>query len=370
LKDLYHSWIAQCTRQSATCPTPQPRPQFSGLLASVIIPTYNNLALTQDCLDAIQRQTAPGAYEIIVVDNGSTDGTPDFLRHLEELGQIRGILNPRNLGFAKACNQGAWAARREFLLFLNNDTVVTPGWLEELVRSAREHPQAAAVGAKLLYPDDTVQHAGVVISAEKKFFHIYQRVHKDHPAVNKERTFQSLTAACLLVRREPFFRMGGFDEKFHNGWEDVDLCLRFVQQGFQLWYNPRAVVYHLESKTPGRFDREAENSRLLISRWSQALVPDAEHYFHEDGISLERVKVKGELVAIMHDRNVNPFWDEARRLKNQGRLQEARDKYRQAWNFNPYDVRRRAIGLEWAEVLERLGERQEAVGGYVLCLKI
>jgi GT2 family glycosyltransferase/glycosyltransferase involved in cell wall biosynthesis len=357
---VYYSWIALSSRPPDVCPTPQPRPESDGVPASIIIPAWNNLALTRDCLEAIWRHTAPGTYEIIVVDNGSTDGTPEFLQGLEEHGQIRVVRNDNNLGFAPACNQGARAARGEFLLFLNNDTKVTSGWLEELIRSAREHPQVAAVGAKLLYPDDTVQHAGVTVSADKKFLHIYKNFHKDHPAVNKERTFRILTAACLLVKKEPFFQAGGFDENYHNGCEDVDLCLRFWQQGLELLYNPRAVVYHLESKTPGRFDREAENSQLVRSRWDQWLVPDFDHYYREDGISLEVLRVNARFKVTMHDSNPNPFWEEARSLENQGRLREAREYYRQAWNFNPYDARRRAIGVEWAEILAGLGEEQEA----------
>jgi len=358
--EVYRSFIDAPFRFLCAGPTPQTRTEPAAGLASVIIPTYNNLALTRSCLKSIQEHTSPGAYEIIVVDNGSTDGTPEFLREMARLGLVRVLLNNQNLGFGKACNQGAHAARGEFLLFLNNDTVVTPGWLEELVRGARENAQVAAVGAKLLYPDDTVQHAGVSIGDERKLFHIYKHFHKDHPAVNKERTFQCLTAACLLVKRRLFFQVGGFNEEFENGYEDVDLCLNLVHQGFRLLYNPRAVVYHLESKTPGRFDREAENSRLLVTRWRQALVPDSDHYFHEDGIFLEHLREHGQVLAIMHDSNDNPFWEEARRLKKQGRGQEARECYRQAWNFNPYDVRRQAILQEWVEVLEILGEQDEA----------
>ncbi len=154
LLGLYEAWLAESSRQTAAAPEPQTR--TDEVLASIIIPTCNNLDLTRDCLDSIQRHTAPGTYEIIVVDNGSTDGTPEFLQGLQDLGQIRVILNHINLGFAPACNQGARAARGEFLLFLNNDSQVTSGWLEELLESAQEHPRVAAVGAKLLYPDDTV----------------------------------------------------------------------------------------------------------------------------------------------------------------------------------------------------------------------
>ena len=98
----------------------------------------------------------------------------------------------------------------------------------------------------------------------------------------------------------------------------------------------------------------------MVSKWHQKLVPDADHYYHEDGISLELLKEHGEVLTIMHDSNNNPFWEEARNFKKQGRFQEARECYRQAWNFNPYDMRRRDIVQEWVELLEILGEQHEA----------
>ncbi len=328
---------------------------------AIIIPVFNNLELTRDCLDSIQRHTEPGSYEIIVTDNGSTDGTGQFLQEQAAQGKVRPIFNAANLGFARASNQGARAFTGEFLIFLNNDTRVTPGWLKELTGSAAPDVEIAAAGAKLLFPDDTVQHAGVAVSADKKVFHIYKYFHRDHPAVNKTREFQALTAACLLVKREAFFEAGLFDEDFINGFEDVDLCFKLGSRGWKLIYNPRSVVYHLESKTPGRHAREHENAIRLAARWFDRIRPDAESYYADDGIAIHSIRLTtGETAAFMYDPSENPFWREAVRLKQAGDLERALEQYVQALKFNPFDSRNWLIGAESADLLEQLGKPREA----------
>src|SRR6185295_9859186 len=129
---------------------------------------------------------------------------------------VRTLRRDHNGGFAVACNDGAAAARGELLVFLNNDTEPRPGWLDALVEHADAHAEAAAVGAKLLFPDDTVQHAGVVICQDGRPRHLYAGFPADHPAVEKPRAFQAVTAACMLVRRDAFDRAGGFDQDFRN----------------------------------------------------------------------------------------------------------------------------------------------------------
>src|SRR5438876_3270570 len=130
--------------------------------SSVIVPVYGQAALTRQCLDNLlaSRDGREGP-EIVVVDDGSADETPELLREYGD--RIRVVRHERNLGFAAACNDGAVAASGEALVFLNNDTIPQPGWLDALLACGHEHPRAAVVGAKLLFPDDTVQHAGVVI---------------------------------------------------------------------------------------------------------------------------------------------------------------------------------------------------------------
>ena len=220
---------------------------------SIVIPVWNNLELTRQCLESIWQNTPADSFEVIVVDNGSTDCTTEFLYQEQTAGRLRAVFNKQNLGFAKACNQGARAARGDYLVFLNNDTIVTQDWLEELINCAKKDGSIAIVGAKLLFPDDTVQHAGAVFNNYKKVYHIYRNFHKDHPAVNKEREFQTITAACMLIKKDLFFKAGLFEEGYQNGFEDVDLCLTIKRLGYKIFYTPKSVVYHLESKTPGRF---------------------------------------------------------------------------------------------------------------------
>jgi|GEM_PF-1327582 len=329
---------------------------------SIIIPVFNNLDYTRACLESIHRQTSDrDAWEIIVVDNGSTDGTAAFLAAEAAAGRLRLLTNRDNLGFAPACNQGARAAQGKYLLFLNNDTKVLSGWLEELVGCAQKDDRIAAVGSKLLYPDDTIQHAGVIFNSHKKVFHIYQQFDKDHPAVNKEREFQAVTGACMLVKKTLFFAAGLFDERYHNGFEDLDLCLTLRKKGYRIVYNPRSVVYHYESKTPGRHDREFANSQLLASKWYDQIVPDDEIYYREDGLRLEIVTDDGNCRTIfLHDSNENPFWKKALESKQRGDYHQAREYYLRAYKFNPYDPRTSDIAAELAELYEIMGEYADA----------
>jgi GT2 family glycosyltransferase/tetratricopeptide (TPR) repeat protein len=263
---------------------------------SIIIPVWNKQELTQQCLSSLAEVTDAVDYEVIVVDNGSTDGTQHFLGQLA--GDLRIIRNNENLGFAKACNQGAKAARGEFLVFLNNDTVPLKGWLSALVEEVRSHADVGVVGSKLLYEDGTIQHAGVAFSREWYVpYHIYRGVPADAPQVSRRREFKCVTAACMLVRREAFFSAGGFDEGYRNGFEDVDLCLQIGQRNWKVIYQPKSVLYHLESRTPGRKTHEKDNSRRLLDRWGHCWwLPDEDWVHLEDGYELHTM-VKGDQLS-------------------------------------------------------------------------
>jgi len=159
------------------------------------------------------------------------------------------------------------------------------GWLEALVRHADGHPNAAAVGSKLIYPNDTIQHAGVVFDAEGWPRFLYAGLPADHAAVNTSRRFQAVSSACALVRREPFMWVGGFDTGFSNGFEDVDLCLRFGELGHDVCYCHESVLYHLGAIS--RDERpllDAHNCRLYHSRWAYRVQPDDMHYYVRDGM--------------------------------------------------------------------------------------
>jgi len=255
---------------------------------SIIIPTYNKVGYTRRCLEALATNTPDHLYEVIIVDNGSTDATRTLLKDLE--GDVKVILNPQNQGFARACNTGAQVAEGEFLLFLNNDTEPLPGWLENLLRVATTEHQLGAVGCKLLFPDNTVQHAGVVIGFDATSgglapYHLYYRFDTLHPLVNKPRELQAVTGACLLIPRNVFFQVGGFDEQFYNGYEDVDLCLRLRERGYRVVYTPWAQLIHHESVSgPERFRKFRENLDILNTRWSGRISPDDTRIYLEDGL--------------------------------------------------------------------------------------
>jgi len=248
---------------------------------SVIIPTFNNITFTTKCTRSIISAKNDFYKEILIVDNGSTDNTPGIIKNLHP--KINVIRNTTNLGFAKACNQGAHCASGDMLIFLNNDTEVTAGWVTSLVDCITSNRNTGIVGCKLLYPDSTVQHAGVAFSSTK-VHHIYRNFSPLHPATNKSREFQAVTAACMLVPRKLFFSLGGFDEAFINGFEDLDFCFRARSKGLKVLYTPKSVVIHHESKTPGRHDHHAHNARLFASRWQHSIIHDLDEIYAKDGL--------------------------------------------------------------------------------------
>ncbi|MCE3223970.1 MAG: protein of unknown function, putative Glycosyl transferase [Nitrospira sp.] len=262
---------------------------------SIIIPVWNNALLTRQCLTALAQVTDGVTFEVVVVDNGSTDGVQDFLQTLG--GDIQVIRNQDNLGFAKACNQGARAARGEYLVFLNNDTIPLQGWLAPLIEEVRAHSDVAVVGSKLLYEDGTIQHAGVAFSREWFLpYHIYRGVDAHAACVSRRRELECVTAACMLVRRDVFAHVGGFDEGYRNGFEDVDLCLKIREQKWKIVYQPQSVLYHLESRTPGRKAHDSDNSRRLQERWGDSWwLADEDRIHFEDGYALQTYITEGKL---------------------------------------------------------------------------
>jgi len=251
---------------------------------SVVIPVHNHAGLTRQCLDTLlMRDDNDPTFEIIVVDDASTDETPGLLTSYRD--RLRVVTLDSNRGFAGACNAGAGAARSELLVFLNNDTVPTHGWLTALFHYADAHPAAGVIGSKLLFPDDSVQHAGIVFGSNGLHHHIYAGFPKDHPAVNVSRQFQAVTAACCLVRRRAWDDAGGFDTSFINGWEDVDLCLRLGAAGMEIHYCHESVVYHLDKATRGPDSPgEHHNRELFQQRWGDRVERDSIRFYSDDGL--------------------------------------------------------------------------------------
>lgn len=238
---------------------------------SFVIPLHNALPLTQECLRTL-RATLPAdlEHEIIFVDDASSDGTVAWLDTLAP--PCRSLRNERNLGFAATCNRGAAAARGEWLVLLNNDLVLLPGWFEPLF-AAREATRAGAIGNVQLRVDNgVIDHSGIVVLPTGKLAH-------ERPlrlaAVQSETTrmVPAVTAACWLIRRRLFLDAGGFDTAFVNGGEDVDLCFRLRRSGYVTYVATRSVVRHHVSASRGPTGRRDElNSRLLAQRWRDELI--------------------------------------------------------------------------------------------------
>ncbi|HMK56237.1 MAG TPA: glycosyltransferase [Dissulfurispiraceae bacterium] len=241
---------------------------------SIIILNWNKLYYTQNCIASIEQHTSYPAYEIILFDNGSTE--PDTDAFLSAIGH-QVIRSPQNLGFAKGNNRAAEAAEGDLILFLNNDTVVHDKWLDAMVNMIEAYPKCGIVGSKLLYPDNTIQHVGVAFDHKGNCVHPFKRYPADFREVLIPGEREAVTGACLLMRREIFRAVGGFDEGYLHGSEDIDLCLKVRKLGLTVMYCPDSVVTHYEQislKDQGsRYKKRTtrRNRKLFMSRWGSIL---------------------------------------------------------------------------------------------------
>lgn len=239
---------------------------------SFIIPLYNCLPLTQAMLASLRETLPPGLdCEIIFVDDGSTDGTRAWLKDLP--APCRTILNEKNLGFAGACNRGAASATGGLLFFLNNDLVFLPRWLEPMLAAFDRFPDAGLVGnVQLNAATGAVDHAGIYFNHQGKPAH-----RTDLPATTRWlgwpawRAVDALTGACFALRRAVWQQLGGFDEAFINGSEDIDLALRASAAGLHHHVALRSVVRHHVSSSAGRNLRNEQNTYRLVQRWTEPI---------------------------------------------------------------------------------------------------
>ncbi|WP_122314816.1 glycosyltransferase [Pseudomonas cichorii] len=255
-------------------PLPQPEP-----LVSLIIPTRNAGSLVKQCIDSIQNLTTYRAYEIIVVDNGSDD--PESLAYFEWLREQAGISVLRDDGpfnYSALNNQAVKLARGELIGLINNDIeVITPEWLEEMVALALQ-PNVGAVGARLWYPDERLQHGGVILGVggiaahSHKFLSRYEYGYFGRAVLIQE--FSAVTAACLVIRKSLFEQVDGLDEKnLKVAFNDVDFCLRIREAGYVNVWTPFAELYHHESATRGFEDSPEKQQRFsqeigyMLERW-------------------------------------------------------------------------------------------------------
>jgi GT2 family glycosyltransferase len=216
---------------------------------SIIIPVMNQLPFTRNCLDALYRRTQRRLYELIIVDNGSTDGTQDYMNL--QTHPLRYLRNETNLGFAQACTIGAEAARCEWVLFLHNDTLPQQGWLEALIDLAASDSQIGAVGARLLWPNGMLQESGGIVFSDASTCHIGNRDDPSKDLYNKVYEVDFCSSSCLLVRRNVFLNLKGFDTQyFPHYYECEDLCFTLRSHNYRVMYCPDSLVIHYEGMTP------------------------------------------------------------------------------------------------------------------------
>ena len=255
---------------------------------TVIVPTRNKLDLLRTCVDGVSRTSYP-ALHLLIIDNGSDE--PDTLAYLDQLEQsgveVLRIAGPFN--YAAMNNAAAAGCASEYLCFLNNDVeILETDWLRWLVQEA-VRPDIGAVGARLLYPDHSVQHAGVVIGMGQAAGHAHrferQGAFGYFARSQLPQRVSAVTAACLVVAREKFLAVGGFDEvNFPVAFNDVDLCLRLNERGWQSYYEPRATLIHHESKSRGKDKSKAKRARFageleaLKRRWRTDEIRDPFHH--------------------------------------------------------------------------------------------
>jgi GT2 family glycosyltransferase len=280
---------------------------------SVIIPVFNKADFTFECLRSLLREVDFAGTEVIVIDNASTDETREMLSHFR--GLVRVVENEENRGFVDACNQGAAEARGRYLVFLNNDTVVLPGWLEALVETAEREARAGAVGSLLLYPDGRVQEAGGVVWSNGAAYHYGWGKSSEDRRFTFAREVDYCSGASLLVRRELFERLGGFDRRYAPAYyEDADLCMGVRSLGHVVVYQPDSRLYHFEGATAGTDPHAGFRRFLPINRvkfydkWRDVL---ARCHHPEDPARAERAANRrwGRQVAVFDDRVPTPDRD-------------------------------------------------------------
>ena len=251
----------------------------------IIIPTRDSAGLVEQCVESIRQKSSYPNFRITIIDNGSVQQeTHDLFARLQEDERIKVVRDDSPFNYSALNNRIALASTADFVCLMNNDIeVINANWLEEMVSVALQ-PNVGAVGAKLLYPDDTIQHGGVVLGVGG----IASHAHKHFPntmagyfaRARLRNAMSAVTAACLLIRQSIYQEVNGLDEALHVAYNDIDFCLRVRQAGYRNVWTPYAELYHHESATRGaedtpekisRFNKESE---LVRQRWGDLLLND------------------------------------------------------------------------------------------------
>lgn len=245
---------------------------------SIIILNWNKLDYLKQCIENAVKNTDYPNYEIVILDNASTEaGTKEYLSSLPH----KTITSPVNLGFAKGNNEAVKHATGEYLLLLNNDTIPKHDWLTPMIELILNNPECGIVGSKLLYPDGTIQHIGIYLDYKGKRNHYFERYPEDIPEANKIRECEAVTGACLLIKKSVFSLVGGFDERYIQGVEDIDLCFKVRELGYKVFFCPQSVLIHFEGISHKDLDDKQRkkvkrmmnknNEKIFYEKWGEKI---------------------------------------------------------------------------------------------------
>ena len=266
-------------------------------LVSIVIPTKDHADVLKRCIDSIREKTTWPSWEIVLVENNSTEA--ETFRYYETLkadSRVRLVTYQGGFNYSAINNFGVRHAQGQYYLLLNNDIeVITPDWIERMLMFA-QRPDVGAVGAMLYYPDDTVQHAGVILGIGGVAGHAHKYFKRGEPGfmyrLRVAQNLSAVTAACMLVRREVWEAVGGLDEQLAVAFNDVDFCLRVRQAGYLVVWTPHAELYHYESRSRGKENTLEKQQRFageiafFHQRWDAVL--DAGDPYYNPNLTLKR----------------------------------------------------------------------------------
>ncbi|MCL5267267.1 MAG: glycosyltransferase [Bacteroidetes bacterium] len=284
-------------------------------LVSIILLVYNKLGFSKRCIESILATVNYSNYEIVVTDNASTDGTYEYMSELaNRLEKVRYVRNDSNLGFVGGCNTGVANARGEYVILLNNDTIVNKGWLESLVEFAMKTPDCGAVGSKLIYPDGRLQEAGGIIFSDGNGWNYGRGMSPYDPKYNFVREVDYISGASLMVRKDLWDEIGGLDDRFSPAYfEDSDLCFEVRKHGYKVYYEPKSSIIHFEGTTngtdvnTGRKRYQIINRPKFVEKWEKEL---SEHYPNDPRI-VEKASSRGIIGRIFVTDPSLPMFDRA-----------------------------------------------------------